>query len=217
MLVEIFFDGAYFNKKGASAIAVFLSGKYSKEYSRIEQISGEGVTNNVTEWEGLIMAIKAAIFIQEKFNTARFVIKGDSQLVVNQANGRYGVNKPHLAKLKQRFDVLQKQLNNCNISWIPSELNTFADVLSTRGLRGDISVDEPSDKALESSRRSHLKPGSRNNVKKQEGVVKNKAKHIPLFPTKKMWFTEMKIGRIKGYFVSEIQAGKDSVQGTIII
>lgn len=123
----IFFDGAC-EPKNPGGIATF--GWLIKQDDQIvawgygEAKRGEGTTNNLAEYHALLSALQAA----QDLAIHPTSIQGDSQLVVNQVNGSWRINKPHLAELANRV----KEFNPPPLGWIPREQNEAADKLSRK-------------------------------------------------------------------------------------
>ena len=71
----MYFDGA-FSRQGAEAGAVLISPTQDKLYYAMQLYfqQGEKVSNNIAEYEGLIVGLKAAAVLGVK----HLVIKGDS-------------------------------------------------------------------------------------------------------------------------------------------
>jgi len=61
---------------------------------------GEGWTNNMAEYRGAIEAVK---FANELYPDDPKVLRGDSQLVIYQATGRYQVREPKLIPLREEL------------------------------------------------------------------------------------------------------------------
>lgn len=94
-------------------------------YGLGEAARGENATNNLAEYTALICALEAAHDLRVEPDE----IRGDSQLVVNQVNGEWRVNKPHLADLCQRA---QQLIRDYVLVWVPREQNQEADDLSKK-------------------------------------------------------------------------------------
>jgi ribonuclease HI len=63
-------------------------------------------------------------------------ICSDSQLVVNQFNGRYSVNDPDLQKLLQRVrQIIEERDLDVELKWIPREQNRADSLLEKRQTR----------------------------------------------------------------------------------
>ena len=61
-------------------------------------------------------------------------IFSDSELIVNQVNGKYKLKDPKMIKLHAEVTKLFSQLTSWTISHIPREQNKEADELSKEGL-----------------------------------------------------------------------------------
>jgi ribonuclease HI len=93
--------------------------------------TGEGMTNNVAEYE----ALNQLLFFIKQNQIAVDLIVGDSQLIVNMATGIWGKkrqphkNSPHLIPVYLSVRKLVDELR-IPIQWIPREENVLADALS---------------------------------------------------------------------------------------
>lgn len=129
----IYFDGACewspdTNKRNPGGLATYgwVIYKDGNVYARGYGVAkhGEGATNNVAEYVGLIKSLEAAVSLGI-FPT---LVRGDSQLVIRQINGEYKVNADYLRVLWDKvkgFDIGKTQFE-----WVPRKLNEYADDLS---------------------------------------------------------------------------------------
>ena len=139
-MIELFFDGACepFNPGGTASYG-WLIKKDGKELKNGHGVigSGEGMTNNVAEYSGLIYGLEEflKLNLQEKI-----LIKGDSNMVINMISGKWGWNKkkskwqpheklPHLKELLNQALSFLKKIEY-EVKWIPREENKEADALS---------------------------------------------------------------------------------------
>ena len=60
----------------------------------------------------------------------------DSELVVDQVNGRATVGKEHIRPLHTEACSLLQEFPNIRISWVPRKWNAQADALATKALLG---------------------------------------------------------------------------------
>jgi len=91
---------------------------------------GSGRTNNEAEYLALIKGVKLCI----EHNIYDIDIFSDSELIVNQVNGKYKIKDPKMIKLNKRVQKLISKLNSWNISHILRDNNIEADMLSKEGL-----------------------------------------------------------------------------------
>ncbi|HEX6769665.1 MAG TPA: ribonuclease HI family protein, partial [Candidatus Binatia bacterium] len=87
-------------------------------------------TNNVAEYEALVMGLEALIELKRN----RIVVQSDSQLLVRQLNGEYRVKDEKLKVLYQRATRLLRQFGSYRIVHVRRELNRAADRLANRGI-----------------------------------------------------------------------------------
>jgi len=90
---------------------------------------GEGATSNVAEYQAVIEALT---WLAEHCPGSRIMIVSDSQLVVYQLTGKYGVSKEHLKALRDRVRGMMSKFAEVRFTWVPREQNTQADELSRR-------------------------------------------------------------------------------------
>lgn len=140
-MIEIYFDGACepINPGGTASYGwlVKRDNEILKKEGKIIG-SGQGMTNNVAEYTGLMRALEALPKLGIK--KGKIKIYGDSNLVCNHVSKKWGWNKqktnwvPHKDKphLKELLDKVLTLLENYNynIEWISQARNKEADYLS---------------------------------------------------------------------------------------
>jgi ribonuclease HI len=111
---------------GCGAVILDGNGKMVKELSRY---LGHA-TNNVAEYEGLLMGLEALLQLKKK----RICVQSDSQLLVRQLNGEYRVKDEKLKTLFEKAIALLRQFEAYRILHVPRELNKLADRLANKGI-----------------------------------------------------------------------------------
>jgi ribonuclease HI len=131
--VVIHIDGAARGNPGPAGIGVMLETRDPLLHRAFYRYIGEA-TNNVAEYEALLLALKEAT----KLQPAVVKIRSDSELLVRQIQGRYRVKSPHLAVLYAQALTLIRGLSaaSCRLSieHIGRELNREADALANRAI-----------------------------------------------------------------------------------
>lgn len=96
-------DGGARGNPGPGAIGIVVrdEGKILTKYS---SLIGKFVTNNIAEYEALIMALKLA----SKCTQGEITCCMDSELVINQLLGKYQVRNPKLLPLFLEVQKLQE-------------------------------------------------------------------------------------------------------------
>jgi ribonuclease HI len=88
--------------------------------------------NTVAEYRALIEGLKLA----RGRGIQRIRVFLDSELVVDQVNGRARVGKEHIRPLHAEACSLLQEFPNIRVSWVPRKWNAEADALATKALRG---------------------------------------------------------------------------------
>jgi len=91
--------------------------------------SGPGATNNVAEYRAAIDALNA---VARTGWRGPVVVLSDSQLLVNQFNGRWSCNAENLRPLLARLHRGAPFFDALTLVWVCREQNTAADALSHR-------------------------------------------------------------------------------------
>ena len=87
-------------------------------------------TNNEAEYSALIQGIQACL----DHKIYHVDIFSDSELIVNQVNGKYKLKDSKMIKLHAEVTKLCSELESWTISHVPREQNVEADHLSKLGL-----------------------------------------------------------------------------------
>jgi ribonuclease HI len=126
---QLMVDGAARGNPGdarCGAVILDRNGTVVKELSRYLGHT----TNNVAEYEGLLMGLEALLRLSKK----RIRVESDSQLLVRQLNGEYRVKDEKLKALFQKAMALLRQFEAYRILHVPRELNKLADRLANKGI-----------------------------------------------------------------------------------
>jgi len=95
---------------------------------------GEGATNNVAEYTAVIQALRTLLSAGFSFTSVE--IRSDSELLVNQLRGEYGVYAERILPLYEEALRLLRQLEGkgvgVRIRWVPREENRRADALTKK-------------------------------------------------------------------------------------
>jgi ribonuclease HI len=107
---------------GAGALLLDSSGNTLEELSRFLG----SATNNVAEYQGLIMGLEAAA----KRGAVSLEVRLDSELLVKQLNGQYRVKSPHLKPLYEKAKGLLQGFSQSKVIHVRCEFNKEADRLA---------------------------------------------------------------------------------------
>ena len=123
-------DGLSKNNPGQAAIGAVLKDPRGKIVSTISQSIGIA-SNNVAEYRAIIAALEAAL----KHSADEIELRSDSELVVNQLNGRYKIKSTALRPFYLEAAKLLGQFKKVSIKYVPREQNTEADRLANEALK----------------------------------------------------------------------------------
>lgn len=131
--ITIHTDGGSRGNPGPAAIGVVIG---DKQYA--EEIGN--ATNNIAEYKAVIFALKKAkaLFSKEKTQNATLQIKSDSELMVNQLNGKYKVKNKDIAALFVEIWNRKQDFSHVHFVYVPREQNKPADRLVNRALDGKL-------------------------------------------------------------------------------
>lgn len=131
-------DGGSRGNPGPAAIGVVFYNSDGMVIHQYKQCIGEG-TNNEAEYRAIIQALKilkkSDWFISANLAEKEVICRLDSQLVVEQINGRYKVKKDHLGKFITEIKELLSDINfKISFTYVPREQNKLADKLVNEAL-----------------------------------------------------------------------------------
>ena len=130
-LFHLQFDGACRgNPSNELGLGSVISYKNEVKYEESSKMNIENGTNNMAEYQSLIQGMKLAL----KHNINCLHVEGDSNLVVNQMNGKFAVKSENLIDLHNTAKELEKQFSFIKFHHIKREFNTKADALANKAL-----------------------------------------------------------------------------------
>jgi ribonuclease HI len=124
-------DGAARGNPGPAAIGATIKDETGRLLAGVSKRIGS-TTNNQAEYRAIITAVEKAISLGAR----HVIVKADSELAVNQLNGRYKVKNVALRPLYQKVVQLTGRLQSFSISYIPRAKNAEADALANKALDG---------------------------------------------------------------------------------
>jgi ribonuclease HI len=123
------FDGCSKGNPGPGGAGAVIY-KNNKEIWSSGEFIGEKVTNNVAEYQGLLLGFRAAILK----GIINLHIEGDSLLIIKQMKGEYKVSSSHLYDYYEQAKNFEKQFQKVTYEHILRSFNKRADALANQGL-----------------------------------------------------------------------------------
>ena len=127
----IFSDGGAKNNPGPAGIGVAIYDRNKILLQKLKKYIGVA-TNNQAEYQGVILALETAI---KKYKSGEVVFYLDSQLVVEQLNGRYKVKNENIAPLFLKVNKLIEKIPKIQFIHIPRSKNKLADRLVNEAIK----------------------------------------------------------------------------------
>ena len=133
--IIIYTDGGSRGNPGPAAIGVVIcdeKGKVLKDYS--EYIGA--ATNNEAEYHAVIFALKKvkALYGKKTIKTTEVEVRSDSELLIQQLNGKYKVVEPKIQSLFLQVWNLKVEFKKIKFVVVPREKNKEADKLVNQAL-----------------------------------------------------------------------------------
>lgn len=125
----LFFDGCSKGNPGRAGAGAVLYDPQGAEVFAESVFAGYHTTNNEAEYTGLILGLNEAL----KIGLSELQVRGDSQLVIRQMQGKYKVNSPKLAPLHQCASTLASKFTKIEFEHVYRDKNQRADALSNIG------------------------------------------------------------------------------------
>lgn len=136
-------DGGARGNPGPAAIGVVVCNDKGQVLKKYGEYLGDKFTNNQAEYRAVIFALKKvkALFGKKKAQNIEIEIRSDSELLVNQLNGKYKIVEPDLQPLFLQIWNLRVDLPRISFVAVPREKNKEADRLLNEAL--DSHLDTP--------------------------------------------------------------------------
>lgn len=122
MKVSIYTDGGARGNPGPAATGIVIKDEKGNALISFGEYLGKQ-TNNFAEYSAIISALKKA----KELGATELRCYLDSQLVVQQLNGKWKIKEPTLRKLFVQAWNLSQQFKKITFTYIPREKNTEAD------------------------------------------------------------------------------------------
>lgn len=124
-----YIDGACSGNPGPAAIGIVITDASGRVVKEVGEPIGEG-TSNIAEYRALIRALAEA----KSLGADEVLVLSDSQLLVEQVNGRWKVRVPRLVPLRDEAVEAISQFARASIQWVPREQNVRAHALADGAL-----------------------------------------------------------------------------------
>jgi ribonuclease HI len=136
MKITVNTDGASRGNPGLGAIGVVIANEKGEIIKKYAEFLGDRVTNNEAEYEAIVFSLKKLKLLlgKDKVKKIEVEFKSDSELLVNQMNGRYKIVERGLQEAFMKIWNLRTEFGRINFVHIPRERNKEADKLANQAL-----------------------------------------------------------------------------------
>src|SRR5207244_3716033 len=155
-VITLQFDGGSRGNPGPAGIGVVLRAADGTPLVTLGKFIGRA-TNNVAEYQALIMALNEA----KKLGAKSITIRGDSELIIRQMLGEYRVKHPDLKPLHEEAQHLLHQFDEAKIEHNLRHKNELADKLANLAMDCKGDVHDAEESALENQAPESYAPGDR--------------------------------------------------------
>ena len=114
-ILKVYTDGASRGNPGPAACAFIVVQSSKIIFSDVKYISR--ATNNIAEYNAIINALN---YVKDAYS-GEIEINSDSNLAIQQINGKWKINYPHLAKLQRKVLEISKKFKDVKFTHIPRE------------------------------------------------------------------------------------------------
>ena len=127
--VRVYSDGAARGNPGPAGAGAVLTDAAGNVIARLGRYLGKQ-TNNVAEYEGLLLGLKHA----RELGYRGVEVRADSQLLIRQLKGEYAVRHAGLKPLHAEALRLLRSFDRYDLQHVPREENALADEMSNRAI-----------------------------------------------------------------------------------
>ena len=128
-VVRVYSDGAARGNPGPAGAGAVLTDATGAVIARLGRFLGNR-TNNVAEYEGLLLGLKHA----RDLGYRQVEVRADSQLLIRQLKGEYAVRHAGLKPLHAEALRLLHGFDRYELQHVPREENALADEMSNRAI-----------------------------------------------------------------------------------
>lgn len=124
-----YIDGGARGNPGAAGAGVLFQDRLGNNLDEIAVYLGRA-TNNTAEYQALLIALARA----RDAGANHLRVFSDSELLVNQVNGRYKTRQPHLQRFLQEAIRLMREIGRVDVRHVRREFNAAADALANKAI-----------------------------------------------------------------------------------
>ena len=138
--IIIYTDGGSRGNPGKAAVGVVFCNEVGQVIQKFGEYLGDNLTNNDAEYHAVIFALKKfkAVFGKKMAEVAEVEVRSDSELLVNQMNGKYKIENEKIQKFFIEIWNLKIDFKEVKFKAIPREKNKEADKMVNEALDAQV-------------------------------------------------------------------------------
>ena len=142
--IIIYTDGGSRGNPGKAAIGIVFCNEKGQKMKEYSNYIGDNLTNNDAEYTAVITALKKfkSLFGKKLAKKSEIEIRSDSELLVNQLNGKYKILDPKIQQLFLEVWNLRFDFQKVRFKHIQREKNVDADRLVNKALDNEAKIQE---------------------------------------------------------------------------
>ena len=129
-IYHLYFDGCSKGNPGKAGAGAVIYNNDGEEIWHTSVYVGDYISNNYAEYAGLIIGLEKA----DELNIKNLIVRGDSELIICQMNGKYKCSSRNLISLYSKAKELERKIENVNYAHILRHLNRRADELANQAM-----------------------------------------------------------------------------------
>ena len=140
--IVIYTDGGSRGNPGKAAIGVVFCNEKDQVIKKFGEYLGDNLTNNEAEYQAVIFGLKKfkAVFGKAIAKVSEVEVRSDSELLVNQMNGKYKLEDEKIQKFFIEIWNLMIDFRGVKFKAIPREKNKEADAMVNEALDQRVSA-----------------------------------------------------------------------------
>lgn len=131
--LKVYVDGAIGDGRTGTGVGALVEDGDGRILAWANRTLGP-MTNNEAEYAGLVLGLELVV----RYRPSEVHVYCDSEVVVNQMTGRFGVRSRALRRWHRRACELARALPHVVYTHIPRERNRLADALAAEALHGHL-------------------------------------------------------------------------------
>ncbi|XP_073396422.1 uncharacterized protein [Physcomitrium patens] len=134
----LYFDGASRKPSAHGGLGVVIKNSKGQVVEEVREFLGGGISSGLAKYKALLAGLKKANSLQVK----HLLVKGNSQLLINQVVGRWTIKDTHLRDHLKKVWAISKEFDSLLMEFISKDQNTHAGRIANEAIDKDLQIQE---------------------------------------------------------------------------